>query len=335
MKKYSIVIISKKNREKLKRTLEVLEKNLLVRDDIEKIVVESIDSEDSLIDFGIKYIKIPISNAGFSNQRNIGIVNSSGEYIIFIDDDVEITKDWFNNLVEEFEVRKNDYVGAMGAVFPKKENANFISFCIGVLGHPGGGFRLHYDSQNKILELSQVATCNTIFKKDILLDVGMFNIENKYGSEDSDLSLRIIEKYGKNKFVYIPSALVWHDTHRNLLNMIKWYIRRGKADIDLVLVSKLHYKYVLQTSLLLKFFIFYFLSFINRFIFLSFCIMWYLIQLWRYRFMWKYFEIYNFGNLYKIFTFLLFPFIKFIADVSFDIGRLKEIFEKLKRKYLK
>lgn len=334
MKKYSIVIISKENREKLKKTLEVLEKNLPVREDIEKVVVEAIDSSD-VLDFEIKHIRVELSNAGFSTQRNIGVINSSGEYIIFIDDDIEITQDWFDNLTKEFEKVKEKYIGAMGVVFPKRENANFISFCIGVLGHPGGGFRLHYYSQGKILELSQVATCNTILKKDALLDIGMFNTENKYGSEDSDLCLRVINKYGSNKFIYIPTALVWHDTHRNLFKMIKWYVRRGKADIDLFLVSKLHYKYVLQTSLLLKFFMFYILGFFNRFVFLSLCGIWFLFQLWKYRFMWRYFKIYNFSFLYQIFTFILFPIVKFIADFSFDFGRLVEIFKYLKQRNFK
>ena len=56
----------------------------------------------------------------------------------------------------------------MGSVFPKRENANIVSFSIGVIGHPGGGFRLHNYSKTCDINLSQVATCNTILKKAII-----------------------------------------------------------------------------------------------------------------------------------------------------------------------
>ncbi|MCX7716613.1 MAG: glycosyltransferase [Endomicrobia bacterium] len=324
MNKYSIVVITVNCKGKIKNCIETLKK-YKVFDYAEVVVVDATDDEQCLQQEKIKYIKIPLKQKGFSNQRNIGITNSLGDYIIFVDDDIEITESWFKTLTEEFEKKEKEYFGAMGAVFPKKENANFISFSIGVLGHPGGGFRLHSYSKGKIIELSQVATCNTIFKKDILINIGMFNLENKYGSEDSDLCLRLIEKYGKNKFLYIPDALVWHDTHRNIFDVIKWYIRRGMADIDLVFVSKLHLKYIIATSIILKLFLAFIVSLFFKpaiFIFLS---LWYLIQLKKHSFMWKYFNIYQFSWLYRWFTFLIFPLVKILVDISFDSGRIWEL----------
>lgn len=332
---YSIVIISKNNRTNLNVILKSLFENLYNFDKIEIIVVEATDTNEDLeFKERIKHIKIPLNLAGFSFQRNLGILNASSNFIIFIDDDIKVTEKWFEALVSSF---KEEKFGIMGAVFPEKENANFISFCIGVLGHPGGGFRLHYYSKGKPLELSQIATCNTLFRKDIIIDVGMFNIENKYGSEDSDLCLRIIQKYGTNRFLYVPDALVWHKTHKNLLKVIKWYVRRGKADIDLVLTDKLHIKYVFSTSLLLKFLLVFILSAVlsKPTIFWTFCFLWYIFQLYKHRYMWKYFKIYSFNFLYSIFTFFIFPTIKFIADISFDIGRILEIFHFIKQRFCK
>ncbi|MCS7151856.1 MAG: glycosyltransferase [Endomicrobia bacterium] len=327
MSKYSIVIITSNGKKKVKRCIETLKK-YKVFDSAEVIIVDATDDEGSLgiQQEKIKYIKVPLKEKGFSHQRNIGVVNSLTDYIIFIDDDIEITENWFKTLTEEFEKNKDKYFGAMGAVFPKNGNSNFISFSIGVLGHPGGGFRLHNYSRGKMIELSQVATCNTIFRKDIILDVGMFNLANKFGSEDTDICLRITKKYGKNKFVYIPDAIVWHDTHKNLFKVVKWYIRRGMADIDLVFVSSVHFEYVIKTSFILKLFTVFLISLFFKPLIFIFLILWYFTQLMKHKFMWKYFHIYNFSIPYRMLTFLCFPFIKLIADVAFDLGRLVRIF---------
>ncbi|MFN3550204.1 MAG: glycosyltransferase family 2 protein [Endomicrobiia bacterium] len=329
MTKYSIVIISKNNREKLIRLLDLLDKSLKGNNNYEIVVVEAIDDLSDL-NYDISHIKIPLKEAGFSYQRNIGVKNAKGDFVIFIDDDVEITKDWFKEITKPL---PEDKFGVMGAVFPKIENVNLISFVIGVMGHPGGGFRLHNYSRGIDVELSQVATCNTIFRKKIIEDVGMFNLKNRFGSEDSDLCLRIIKKHGKNRFLFRPNALVYHDTNRNLFNAIKWYIRRGKADIDLLFIDMVHLDYVLKTSILVKFLFFLFIGFILGFkVFLFLLVFWYLYQIYKYFFMVKYFKFYNFGLFYKIIVLFLFPLLKFIFDFSFDIGRIIQTFSFLKNK---
>ncbi|HOJ86262.1 MAG: glycosyltransferase family 2 protein [Elusimicrobiales bacterium] len=316
--KYSIIIITKDNREKLLRALESINKNLKTFKDFEIIVVEAGENLTDLA-YTVKHIKLSLKDAGFSNQRNIGVNTALGEWVIFIDDDVEITDKWF------FEITKKlpqDKFGAMGAVFPK-EGANLISFSLGVLGHPGGGFRLDNYSKGEDMSLSQVATCNTVFRKDIIKDVGMFNIKNKFGSEDSDLCLRIIKKYGENRFLFLPKALVWHDTHKNIYKALRWYIRRGRADIDLIFIEKLHIDYVLKTSILIKFFVLLIIGFFGGFKFFAVgFLVWYFYQIYKYFFMVKYFKFYDFGFIYRLGIIILFPLIKFLADLFLDIGRI-------------
>lgn len=328
MNKYSIIIITKDNRVKLFNALKSLDKYLKLFKNYEIIVVEAGENLTDL-PYPVKHIKLSLKDAGFSNQRNVGVNAAEGEWIIFIDDDVEITDNWF------FEITKKlpeDKFGAMGAVFPK-EDANLISFSLGVLGHPGGGFRLHNDSKGEDIALSQVATCNTVFRKDIVKDVGMFNLKNKFGSEDSDLCLRIISKYGRNRFLFLPKAMVWHDTHKNIYKALKWYIRRGKADIDLVFIDKLHLDYVLKTSVSIKFLIFVLIwIFAGLKLFLFVSVFWYLYQIYKYFFMVKYFRFYKFNVLYIFFILILFPLLKFLADLFLDIGRVIQTYYFLKNK---
>ncbi len=330
MRKYSIIIITADRHNILKNCIDKL-----LEFDIDKkaeiIVVDASEKSfvyDRIND--IKYIKVKPQEKGFSNQRNIGIQNAETPYVIFIDDDVEITKNWFDKFTSEFEKYEDKVFGAMGAVFPKQ--SNIISFVCGVLGHPGGGFRLHNFSKRENIFLSQVATCNTILNKKIVEDVGMFDVENKFGSEDSELCLRIMKNYGSNKFVFVPDALVWHYSPEKFLKFIEWYIRRGISDIDLYLRHSIHLNYIIKTSVILKFLPFLIFGFFYKKLLLLFLFLYYIWQLFKHKFMVKYFSYYNFKWYKKIFIFLTFPILKFIADLMFDFGRIKRFFDvKIKR----
>jgi len=328
--RYSIVIITADKHNILKNCLDRLFEYEI--DKKAEIIVVDASQNHFVYDKinKIKYIKIAPEEKGFSNQRNIGVKNASGEFVIFIDDDVEITEDWFKKLTKEFENCKDRTFGAMGALFPKQNN--ITSFICGVLGHPGGGFKLHNFSKNRIIPLSQVATCNTVFNKQIIEEVGMFDVNNKFGSEDSELCLRIIRKYGYNKFVYIPMAVAFHYSPDKFHKFVKWYVRRGMADIDLYLRHSTHLSYVVKTSIVLRIFPFLILGIFNKKILLFSFVLYYLWQLFKHRFMCKYFSYYNFKFYEKLCSFFVFPIFKLIADILFDYGRTKRIFNvKLKK----
>lgn len=320
--KFSIVIISKDNRAILTNCLEKLLE--FVPSEVE-VVVESGENISDL-KYPVQHIKLPLLEAGYSNQRNIGVKNAGGDYIIFIDDDVEVTESWFYELTKEIQEPEN-LVGVMGAVFPGQPN--IIGFCEGVLGHPGGGFRLHNFSKGKVIPLSQVATCNTIIKKSVIQNVCWFDLKNRYGSEDTDLSIRITEKFGNNAFRYVPDAVVWHYPRNNFFKIIKWYIRRGKADADLFLKHTVHTNYLISTSIILKLLPVIVLSVIFGWIILPVAFfVWYFLQISRTRFMFNYFHLYNFSKGKRIITFFVFPCIKLTADVMFDIGRIVKLCSK-------
>jgi GT2 family glycosyltransferase len=324
---FSMVIISKDNRDLLIKNLSILTTVLKSNLSNAQIIVVEATELAPIRDEAIRYIRIPLKEAGFSHQRNIGQESCRSEHIIFIDDDVEITRSWFSELTRSMQEDK-DALGIMGAVFPS--SPGIIGYCEGLLGHPGGGLRLHYFSKNKIIPLSEFSTCNTIIKKYVLDAVGGFDTRLKYGGEDTDLSIRIMEKFGKNRFRYDPNALVYHKPRNSIRKIMPWYIRRGKADAELFLSHSSHIKYLFSSSILLKIFPLVFAGWLLK----SFLILivaffaWYALQLARYKFMFNYFYIYHFSKTKKVMTLFLFPLIKLLADLMFDLGR---IFRTLKR----
>ncbi|MFQ3675832.1 MAG: glycosyltransferase [Endomicrobiia bacterium] len=325
--KYSIVIVSKDNRNFLLKCLDTLKKYVV--DDVEIVLVESGNNLTDL-DFKLKHIKIPLLKAGYSYQRNLGIKNSSGDYVIFIDDDIEVFSNWFEEIIKVFE--DENVLGCMGAVFPK--DANLLSFSLGVLGHPGGGFYLFDKAKGKVIPVSLISTGNSILKKSVIEEVGYFDEEgSKFGSEDTEICLRIAKKFGENRLRYNPQAIVWHYTPDKFCEIVKWYLRRGKKDIEIMKKYKLSLVYFVNFSILLKMFMIFIFSLslgINFLLLIS--ILWFLWQLYKYRFMLKYLKYYPNFKYSGIIVLVCFPFVKFIVDVVFDIGRLVAVTNNVFRK---
>jgi glycosyltransferase involved in cell wall biosynthesis len=321
--KYSAVVISKGRHALLERSVKALRE---AAPDLQIVVVEAIDEATSLNVKNVKYIRIPAEEAAFSKQRNIGVENAEGDYIVFVDDDCEITPGWFEILKRTID-RGDDTFGVMGAVYPK--DPGVVGFCEGVLGHPAGGFKLHSKAQGSVIPLTQVSTCNTIIKKSVIRDVEGFNIDNKFGSEDSDISIRITEKFGKEKFRYDPDALAYHKPRNSIGKIIPWYIRRGKSDAELFLEYPVQRKYSAMTSVSLKVLLIFILAAVFRsiYILLAAFIFWYFLQLYRHRFMVNYFKFYNFSRAKRAFTFVVFPFVKLVADLMYDLGRMIRVFK--------
>ena len=322
-KDFSIVIISKDNRELLVKNLASVREILLDHPEVELIVVEATGEEPLAMEL-IRYVRVPPQDAGFSHQRNLGVQSATAESIIFIDDDIQITPQWLGELTR---VMKEDSgaLGVLGAVFP--QSPGVIGFCEGVLGHPGGGLRLHYQAHDTIMPLSQVSTCNTIIKKAAIEDVGGFDLKNKFGSEDTDISIRITKKFGSNKFRYNPRALVYHKPRNSIRRLIPWYIRRGKADADLFLKHTTHFGYFVRSSVLLKIIPVVLLALFLRspLVLLVPFFIWYFLKIYRYSFMRNYFNIYGFSRTREIITVLIFPFVKLLADTMFDVGKIARV----------
>lgn len=323
--KVSVIVISKNHRAELGRLLQSLAE-LKAEFDFEIVVVEATE-EDDLAYQGVKYIKIPVEKSGFGRQRNIGVKSASGELILFVDDDVVLTPGWYSRMLSTAETEAR-CLGVMGAVFPLQPS--LVGFCEGVMGHPGGGFRLHHSSRGRIFPLSQVATVNTIIRKSVIEEVGGFDERLKYGSEDSDISIRITQKYGRDAFRYDPGALVYHLPRNRIDKIIPWYIRRGKADADLVLKHRSHRRYFFSSSILLKIIPLALLSWVLEtwWIIAGAFVLWWSLQIIRNRFLRDYGNIVHFSRAKTALCGLLLPGVKFTADLMFDLGRILRLVRK-------
>ncbi|WP_455277750.1 glycosyltransferase family 2 protein [[Eubacterium] cellulosolvens] len=226
--KISVVIITLV-RPNLRKLIEKL-LNQTIDYEYEIILITSYKLQNSA--FKNKKIKIyfePLGE-GFSYYRNAGIKHSRGEIIVFIDDDeLPIDKYWLRYLTDPI-IKGKESVTTAGYRIPLGQG--YLADSISSLGFPGGGyigFKTIWDV-NKKGYTHHLCTGNFAIKKSLLEEIGYFPVSLKFGAEDVWMSLKIIEK--KIKIKYIERATVYHEARRNLIEFMRWQIRRGKATFE-------------------------------------------------------------------------------------------------------
>lgn len=142
-------------------------------------------------------------------QRNFGIHNAKGEIIVFIDADCIPTKDWIRNLTEPL-ISENEYVTCGLVKSVQKYPIKWV---------------VDHDFKSKYV--SFCPTMNSAFHKSVFKNVGLYDLQFKYGAEDVDYCWRIL-KHGYS-IRHCEKAIVFHDwgdIKRNIQRMYGY----GKAN---------------------------------------------------------------------------------------------------------
>lgn len=158
-----------------------------------------------------------LTNIGTTKGRNQGVQAARGQYIVFLDNDVEVTPDWLTPLLACVESDKD--IGACGSkiISPKGEvmcAAPLIKsrYVNGELVETGLEFtqRLQYDALevNKQEEVAWYPTTCLLLKRDVFTKIGGFDEQLFMCEEDKDLSFSI--KHLGYKIMYVPTSTVYH-----------------------------------------------------------------------------------------------------------------------------
>lgn len=184
---------------------------------IETIVVDN-NSTDDTKKIALKYTK-SVFNRGpeRSAQRNFGALKSKGEYLLFIDSDMELSKGVVEDCVSKL----------------KTEN---LKHKIGGIIIPEESFGKGFWAKCKALERSFYVGVDWMeaarfFSKDIFNEFKGYD-EKQTGTEDFDLPQRIKEKYGQNSITRITSFIYHNEGKLPLLYTLKkkyYYAKTAKV----------------------------------------------------------------------------------------------------------
>jgi len=173
-----------------------------------------------------------LTRGALSKSRNIGLANCRGEFVAFVDDDVQVTREWLKLLLDKG-FKQSDVAGATGLHYVPPSNSRMGRY-IGVLPiqlpsvdslEPFPLLRSPFVSEmvtkKSTFRLSTKACC---YRKADLLRVGGFD-ENLYWGEDPDITATLVKN--GYKLAFVPEAKDWHQPRQNLRAFAKQQIRAG------------------------------------------------------------------------------------------------------------
>jgi glucosyl-dolichyl phosphate glucuronosyltransferase len=195
-------------------------------------IILVLDAKSSLFDFYRSRFygdaKVVTSGSfGLSNARNTGAKSARGDVVAFIDDDAVADTDWIKNLVAVYD--DPEVVGVGGHIDPIWENGIPVWFpeeLNWILGCSYKGL-----PEQKAYVRNPIG-CNMSFRRSIFDLVGYFRTDMGrfgsvlLGSEEPELSLRILNMFPASKIVYEPHAVVYHKVGKSR-RKITYLLRRS------------------------------------------------------------------------------------------------------------
>lgn len=170
------------------------------------------------------------ANLGFAGGNNIGIkeaLASGAEYILLLNNDTTVEKDFLNKMIECFE--RNPEAGVVGGKILNYNNKDNIEYAGGHINF--FKFISVHDDFIKVdidTEVGFITGCLMLIKSETIKKVGLLSEDYFMYYEDTDFCTRVAK--AGYKMMYTPEAVVYHKVSRasgekESAFTIKWNIR--------------------------------------------------------------------------------------------------------------
>ncbi len=187
-------------------------------EDFEIIVVDN-NSEDKskifLESLNEKKIKVVFldKNYGFGYANNVGFRKSSGKFIVILNNDAEVDRDFLKEIVKPFNIDAK--IGMVAPLILLKNSPDTIDKAGGHLLYPDGinrGRGCMEKLSKKYLVDGYVLIpdgCAACFKRSVIDECGFFDEDFFLYGEDTDLGLRYLR--AGYRCYYTHKAIVYHN----------------------------------------------------------------------------------------------------------------------------
>jgi len=203
--KFTFVVASVDRDKQLRSCLESIENAHSYKRDVPIEIIVVFQKNKQEFGFKPRFPEILtfyyIDRLGLSVARNFAIEKSSGEYLIFLDDDASVKEDFIQALIKNIGLHKS-LNAFCGRLIDPVSQAPFS--------------RLFYNNQKKNLhrlDYQYFMGSAHVLSRKIIDKVGRydenFGVGSKYfGSEETDIFFRI--KAAKEKVLYLPELVFFH-----------------------------------------------------------------------------------------------------------------------------
>jgi len=242
--RFSIVIAVRNEVEHIKKCIASVF-NQDYKGEYDVTVVDGISSDGTYEllkkiqkEYKFKLLKNPKINAAAG--RNIGIENSKGLYVAFIDGDAIASKDWLSQIKKVFE--KNDVAGVGGPDMLPEDSSDKARRIGQIMTSPlARGGRLNPSTQHSLSDeekyVDHIPTCNLCLKREIFSKVGMFD-EGFVKGQDLELNYRIVNS--GYKLLYSPKIKVVHHRKNHIRDFTRQIYKWAKAKVAIIKKHGLH-----------------------------------------------------------------------------------------------
>ncbi len=192
----SVIIVNWNGREHLESCLESLAAQSFA--DFETIMVDngSRDGSVALVKSrfpGVRLLELP-TNVGFAAGNNLGLARARGKYIVTLNNDTRVAREWLEKLIEVAAARPEvGMVGCRICSFADPDLIDSIGMGLCRDGMSRGRFRQRRWSELKLAQVEEIllpSACAALYKREMLAEVGFFDDDFFAYAEDTDLGLR-------------------------------------------------------------------------------------------------------------------------------------------------
>lgn len=182
---------------------------------LEIIVVDNNSGDSSVKYIQDNYPKIKLSllddNYGFCAPNNDGALIATGDYLVFLNNDTEVSTGWLRALVTP--VMKDPEVICCASKMLYYDRRDTINTAGGKITIVGGGFYRGYGAKdgpfyNQSCYVGFGCAAGVLVKKDFFLSIGGFDEDHFAACEEHDLGWKVW-LYG-HKVAYTPEAVMYH-----------------------------------------------------------------------------------------------------------------------------
>ncbi len=218
--KVSIIILTWNKLAYTKKCLKFLEKNIDYLD-WEIIIIDNGSNDGTKVflkelskKFG-KSLKIILNseNLGYAAGVNQGIRISEGKYVLLLNNDVYILKNWLKSLINAIETSKECAIVGAKLIYPETcriQHAGIVFIRKIEPLHIFKNCKMSDIEVNKLRFVDAVTGACMLIRRELFDEIGLFDENYKYGGfEDTDFCLRArIKGY---KIIFSPKTIGIHD----------------------------------------------------------------------------------------------------------------------------
>ena len=234
----SIVIANFNGKNLLKKCLDALSKTDYPSKKIEIIVVDNGSRDDSVkfIKRYYKNVKVLLNNINnYCAACNLGMLKSEGDWVVLLNNDVEVKKDWLRKLVNT--ALRDNRIGGIASTLLNYDgtiqNAGLSMLSDFYWDERGSGKKV--TKYNYITELDAISGACAMYRKEALKQAGFLDEDFVMFGEDVDISMRLKKKGWK--LIHAPSSKAYHKKHGSCSES---FARESIEKNRLLLVAK-HY----------------------------------------------------------------------------------------------